>query len=177
MKRKLLYLLSLPLLALSFAACGDDDDDVVAPTNVPEVCSQAFASRYPDVKNPKWEREGQYYTAEWTKATPHVEYEAWFKNSAQAAQSWAMTETDYGKDFFLVPAELNAAFNKTDYAYATVDDIDYYEYPDPARNAYIIEVSPAGAADVLLVFRATDYTLVKTMPDTDISITPDTVIF
>lgn len=174
MKTKFLYL-ALALFGLSFTACGDDDDDDVTPSQVPEVCTNAFAAKYPDVKNPKWEKNGAYYTAEWRNAA-RCDVEAWFRPGVQQTQSWVMTETDYGKDLFLVPAELNLAFNKTEYATARIDDIELLEYPDETRNIYIFEVEPTGnAQDVLLIFKASDYTYVKAVNDTGQDITPDTV--
>lgn len=175
MKKKF-YLLALPALMLSMVACSDDDDNV-NPNDVPTVCTQAFSQRYPEVKNPKWEQEGTYYTAEWKEASNLRSKEAWFKQTAEVGDSWVMTETDYGKDIFMVPTELNDSFNKTEYSNATIDEIELYEYADNSRDAYIIEVTPqASTSDLLLVFRASDYSFVKAMPDTGVDITPDTQI-
>lgn len=174
MKTKFLYL-ALALFGLSFTACSDDDDDVT-PSQVPEVCTNAFAAKYPDVKSPKWEKNGTYYTAEWQDVARN-DVEAWFRPGVQQSQSWAMTETDYGKNLFLVPAGLNQAFNKTEYATARIDDIELFEYPDDTKNIYIFEVEPAGATqDMLLVFKASDYTFVKAVADTGQDITPDTLL-
>ncbi|MCM1348172.1 MAG: hypothetical protein NC338_02060 [Firmicutes bacterium] len=176
MKTKLLFL-TLALFSLSFVACDDDDDNDVRPSQVPQTCLDAFQSMYPNVKNPEWERVGQYYTAEWKEGNGLRDVEAWFRTTPDASGSWAMTQTDYGKDLFLVPTELNVAFNKTEYSTAVIDDIDLYEYPDSTRDIYVIEVTPRGERqDVLLVFRASDCTYLKAVPDNDIDITPDTVL-
>lgn len=171
---KKLLLLALPLLAISFSACSDDDD-TPSPGGVPTVCTQAFQTKYPTVTNAKWEKEGTYYTAEWSEANGMREIEAWFNPALSAASSWSMTETDYGKNLFMVPTGLNVAFNQTSYATSTIDEISLYEYPDATRNVYVIEVTPAGAAtDVDLIFAASDFSLVKTVPDTNLPVTPDT---
>ena len=87
-----------------------------------------------------------------------------------------MTETDYGKNLFLVPAELNAELEKTEYHTAVIDDISLYEYPVQSRNVYIIEVEPIGQTqDMMLLFDATTYKFLKAVPDNDTEITPDTV--
>ena len=166
-------------MAISFTACGDDDDDNnVRPSAVPEVCADAFSAKYPDVKSPKWEQEGNYYTAEWTEINGMRDVEAWFKVTSNTSDSWVMTETDYGKNLFLVPTGLNTSFNDTEYSEATIDDISLFEYPDATKDVYVIEVSPAGMSnDMLLLFKASDYSYIKAMTDTDRDITPDTVLF
>ena len=64
-----------------------------------------------------------------------------------------MTEFDYDKNVFLAPAGLNAAFNQTDYASWTIDDISYYRFPTEPRSFYEIEVEKAGNPDTYLYFR------------------------
>ena len=86
-----------------------------------------------------------------------------------------MSENDCGKDLFLIPAAVNEGFNKTEYRTWTVDDIDFYEYPDNTRDFYVIEVEQAGQSDTDLYFKP-DGTLIKTVPNDNSEITPDTVI-
>lgn len=167
---------AIALLALPFVACDDDDDDVNLSA-VPQTVKEAFDSKYPNATDVSWEHKGGYYTAEWKETNGMRDVEAWFRNNQQVSDSWAMTETDFGKNTFLIPSELNLAFNQTEYATATIDDIDLYEYPDASKNVYIFEVTPTGQrSDVLVVFKASDYTFVKAVPDTDVDITPDTTI-
>ena len=175
MKTKLL-LFAISAVTLSFTACSDDDD--TPATSVPEICTQAFKAKYPTVTSAKWGKEGAYYTAEWKEASNLRDVEAWFSPAAtSAATSWAMTTTDYGKDLFMVPTELNNAFNATEYSTATIDDIEKIEYQDTSRDIYTIEVTPQGQrADLLLIFKAADYTFVKAIPEPEGDITPDTVL-
>lgn len=166
--------LSVFATAIPLTGCSDDDDPTA--DSVPAVCKEAFQAKYPQATNPKWEKEGVYYTAEWSEAAGLTEKEAWFSLTQQASDSWAMTETDYGKDFFLAPAGLNTAFNKTEYRNATVDDISFYEYPQAEKNVYVIEATPYGQTnDLLLIFSGADYSFVKAVPDTNADITPETV--
>lgn len=174
MKTKL-FCLALAFMGLTFTACSDDDDDVTT-SNVPAVCQQAFAARYPDAKSPKWEKEGNYFTAEWTQNTGSGELTAWFKPGVQASESWSMTETDYGVNLFLIPAELNITFNQTSYPSNYLDDITLYEYPDASRNVYAFEVDlPDAVADSLVLFNTVDYKYIKTIRE-PATITPDTVL-
>lgn len=175
MKTKLL-LFGLALFGLAFTACSDDDDDI-NPSAVPESITQAFKAKYPTVTNPQWDREGSFYVAEWIEGNGSREFEAWFRQGTQASSSWAMTNTDYGKDLFMVPAGLNQSFNKTHYATYRIDDIDLYEYPDASRDMYVIEVNaPNTTVDSLVVFSKVDYTFLKAVQEPIGGITPDTVL-
>jgi len=176
MKTKFMLFALTVVAAISFTACGDDDDDIPA-SSVPEVCTQALNAKYPTVTNPQWEKEGSYYTAEWTEASGLREVEAWFSPTAQASASWVMTVTDYGKDLSMMPIELHTAFNATEYSTAIIDDIEKIEYSTPSRDIYTIEVTPQGhISDKLLIFKASDYTFVKAIPEPTGKITPDTIL-
>ena len=171
-----LILIGMTAFAATLPLAGCDADDDPAISSVPSVCKEAFQTKYPQVTNPKWEKERGYYTAEWYEAAGLTEKEAWFKLAEQATDSWAMTETDYGKNFYLAPAGLNTSFDKTEYRTAKVDDISFYEYPQTEKDVYVIEVTPADrTGDLLLIFSGQDYTFVKAIPDTDADVTPDTV--
>lgn len=175
MKQKLLYLLLFTLGLTTFSACSDDDDDNVTPpvANVPEAVTNAFKTKYPDVNisQVKWEYKGNYIVAEYKTTANMKDVDAWFSKSGE----WKMTETDFGKDLFLIPTELNVAFNKSDYALWTIDDISLYEYPDQTKDFYMFEVEKAGQQDMAVYFK-TDGTLIKAAVDTDTEITPDTSI-
>lgn len=177
MKTKFLYLTLLLTSALFMTSCGGDDDDVDI-SNLPEAVTDAFHNKYPGIatNSVSWESKGKYYVAKWDEANGMRDIEAWFVNTPDASQSWAMTETDYGKNLFLVPAEINAELEKTEYRTAVIDDISLYEYPVQSRNVYIIEVEPIGQTqDMMLLFDATTYKFLKAIPDNDTEITPDTV--
>lgn len=176
MKSTLLYL-PLLMLGLSFSACSDDDDDDVTLNNVPDRVESAFEAQFPNVNinSVQWEQKGTYYVADWKEINGMRDVESWFSASPQATQIWAMTNTDYGKNIFLVPAEINSELEKTEYNTATIDDIDLYEYPDATRNAYVIEVEPVGQrTDMLLIFDASTYKYIKAIPDPGTDITPAT---
>lgn len=173
MKLRNLLMLPLVIAAFTFSACGNDDDDKATITNVPSTIVDAFKTQFPDVNinTVKFEKSGQYYTAEYHANNNMIEIESWFSTDGQ----WKMTETDYGKDLFLIPTDINIAFNKTEYRDWTIDDISLYEYPDATKNFYMIQVEKAGQPDTALYFK-TDGTLIKTAADTGADITPDTVI-
>lgn len=172
MKKKFFYLLIAAVTAMGFASsCSDDDDDDISSNNVPEAVTNALKQKYPEAKNVEWSQKGEYYVAEFDETTRFTDVDAWFT----AAGEWAMTEKDYGKDLFLIPAAVNAGFNKTDYRTWTVDDIDYYEFPAETRDFYVIEVETAGQPDTDLYFRP-DGTLVKAVANDTSVITPATVI-
>ncbi len=173
MKTRFLFLL-LAVMGLSFVSCSDDDDDAPAPV-VPDAIVKAFNAKYPAAKGVKREKEaGGYYTAEWREVTNGPEYEAWYSGSNTTA-TWAMTDTDYGKDFFLVPDnDLNVSFNKTEYRQLTVDGINLYEYPDASKNVYAIEVEQPNQPDLLLLFgTGQGCPFIKAITDNFNDITPD----
>lgn len=122
-----------------------------------------------------WEYDKGYYKAEWKEADGGRELEAWFRPNGPVTQSWAMTNTDFGSDLFMLPTELNVAFEKTEYSKARIDDIDLYEYPDESRNIYVIEVEgPQYPVDQQVLFSASTYEFIKAVPESDRPVTPDT---
>ena len=84
-----------------------------------------------------------------------------------------MTETDYGKDLFYLPSVVEKSFSEGEYGTWIVDDIDFYERTD--KDFYLIEVEKAGQRDMDLYY-SPDGVLIKAVPDSDVEITPDTVI-
>lgn len=172
MRLKLYYLAIATIGFLTLGSCDDDSSNPPVQTT-PEAVVKGFQNKYPDVdtQTVKWEKKGTYYVAEYKKVANMEDVEAWFT----ATGEWKMTETDFGKDLFLLPPAINVGFNKTDYSSWTIDDIDLYEYPDESRNFYLFEVEKAGQPTTNLFFK-TDGTLIKAAPDTDADITPDTVI-
>lgn len=171
MRLKLYYLLIAVLGLVTFAGCNDDDENLAPRPNAPEAVLNAFNAKYPDAKDVKWETKGAYYVADFKTTASLVEIDAWYK----ADGTWAMTESDYGKDLFMVPTAINQAFNASQYATWTIDDISYYEYPDATKSFYLIEVEKVGQTDMQLYFKP-DGTSIKNVADNGVDITPDTVI-
>lgn len=170
MKLKLFYLIIALIGGFTFVSC-DDDDDTPKIKDIPQTCLDSFKAKYPEATNVDWERKGNYYVADFHKNNNQVEVDAWFA----ANGTWVMSDNDYGKDLFMIPPVVNTSFNRTEYRDWTIDDIDYYEYPDATKDFYVIEVKKAGQPDTELYFKP-DGTLIKTVPSTNVDITPDTVI-
>lgn len=161
--------LAVSVSAGVFQSCSDDDDDKNAGAPVPAAFIQALKQIEPDAKNVKWETEGVYRVAEFDKNG--VEFNVWF----DAKAAWAMTEKDFGRDFFLVPDNaVSTAFAKGEYGMWTVDDISYYK--QLTDEFYIIEVETAGQPDMDL-FYTVDGTMIKDIPSAaSPDILPGTVV-
>ncbi len=168
MKLKIFYLLIAVLGLSTTMACSDDDDDTL---KAPAAIETAFNAKYPNAKNVKWERNGVYYVADFKTTSQNHDAEAWYNVDA----IWCMTKKDYGKDLFMIPAVINQAFNDTEFALWTIDDIHAYEYPNESKNMYEIEVEKAGNPDTALYFNA-EGGLLKATTNTDMEITPETII-
>ena len=150
--------------AMTLQSCSDDNDT----TNVPESIQNAFQTKYPAATGEEWEAKSGYYVAEfWTGGK---EVDAWFTTAAE----WCMTETDLGKDKTSLPSEVKTAFESSEYAAWTVEDIDKYERTD--KTFYLIEVETVGKPDHKLYY-ATDGTLLKSVDDAENDdILPSTII-
>lgn len=173
MIRKIYYSLILILSLGVTTACSDDDSPTDNSVKVPDAVMTSFQTKYPDIApaSVKWDLKGSYYVADYKTTANMREVEAWFSPDG----TWRMTETDNGRDLFLLPTDINTAFNNSDYALWTIDDIEYYEYPDATNNFYLFEVEKTGETDTALYF-STAGTLIKTTPSANLDITPDTVI-
>ncbi|MCM1449762.1 MAG: PepSY-like domain-containing protein [Clostridiales bacterium] len=162
------FLIALTLMGTSlFTSCSDDDDHKTG-TTVPDTYTEALKAKYPEAKNVKWERKPSYYVAEFYET--QKEYDVWFGNNAQ----WAMTEIDYGKNLFFIPAVVSEAFAKS--AYGTgynIDDVSEYQRTD--MTFYLIEVDPIGGGTDEYLYYTPDGTLLKAITQ-DIDITPATKI-
>lgn len=158
MKTKL-TLLALALMGLAFTSCSDDntDDPGLFPPNVTESMkeklNESLHADFPFTKNKtvEWKSDTQNkcFKAEFKGEDGFSDVEAWYTHT----YNLVMTEFDYGKNVYLAPAGLNDAFNKTDYATWTIDDISYYRFPTEPRSFYEIEVEKAGNPDTYLYFR------------------------
>lgn len=167
MKKRLLYLFFALTAVFAFSSCDDDDDNDLTQGQVPTTAEQTMNTKFPNAQGIKWERKGAYVVAEFYEN--RLEKEAWFTRDGV----WKMTEVDYGKDVTLLPAAVERALATGDYGYWTVDDVKYYERTD--TSFYLIEVEKAGQRDMDLYYAA-DGTLIKDIVDSDVDITPDTVI-
>ncbi|MBQ7634284.1 MAG: PepSY-like domain-containing protein [Bacteroidaceae bacterium] len=146
MKKHLLLLLGL-VLALQMpllTACSDDDDDDVATSDVPQAVLTAFAAKYPEATNVKWEKELETYKAEYYNAD-HNEVDVWFSPDG----TWLRTATD------LLPTALPEAVQQyvaTNYPDRSIDDCDLIEIP--GASYYLLELEKGGAADLYLKLTA-----------------------
>lgn len=165
MKKNLLFMFVALLGIFSFASCSDDDDN--NPGTIPSGVEQAMQTQFPNATNIKWEKKGVYLVADFDES--RLDKEAWFTRDGE----WKMTETDYGKDLFYLPADVEKAFATGEYGTWTVDDVKLYERSD--KTFYLFEVEKAGQRDMELYYNI-DGTVIKAVPDTDVDITPDTVI-
>lgn len=155
----------------SLSSCSkDDENSEPSDGQVPTAVAQSFKSMFPNAQNVEWEKNGSYYIAEFNKIVSE-DYDVWFKASDA---SWAMTQIDYGKNLFMIPASLNASFEQTEYATWTIDNISLYERPD--ASFYIFEVEKTGNPDMAVIYtKAGQY--VNAVAESVLGdITPTTVI-
>ena len=83
MKLKIYTLLLALCVTWSLQSCDNDDDNSIA---VPTELQNAFASKYPNAANVKWETKCGYYVADFYDG---YEASAWFTQDGK----WQMTET------------------------------------------------------------------------------------
>ena len=157
MKKNLLLLFIAVCGFMAFQSCSDDDDDDRG--QVPEEFLTAMKNKFPEATGVKWEHKSDYRVAEFKKDL--TEIDVWFNPKAE----WAMTDTDYGKNLFLLPAEIGKDL--------VLDDFDLYERPD--KNFYVFEVEKKGMRDMELYFN-TDGTMIKAIEDANMDILPSTPV-
>lgn len=166
MKKRLLFIsiLSVCLMGL-LTACSDDDkkgSDIPPGTvDVPENILSQFNSDFPDAQNVDWEREGDYYTADFS-TDQSASNTAWYGNDGH----WGMTK--YEIPFDRLPAAVAEAFAATEYGQSGSEwrverEVDVLERPDGTETLYIIELE-SGETEVDLYFTA-DGVLVKEIMD------------
>lgn len=182
-----LYYLFIVLVGLGIATgCSDDDNDNDGPripvpiAGMSQAVLNQFNAQYPNAAGTRWSKDSigvndMYYVAEFIQA--NYENDAWYTPSG----TWAMTETDYEKNMFMIPAIVNTEFEKTEYAMGwTIDDIDFYDYPDNGRDVYIIEVEKAGQPDTDVYIHqvsTTEAKVVKVANHQNLNVRPTTVLF
>ncbi|MDE6854036.1 MAG: PepSY-like domain-containing protein [Muribaculaceae bacterium] len=160
-------LIALSILPAAITSCSSDKDEP-APSYIPETVRDAFQQKFPDATNVDWDTKSSYYIAEF-KHIDGAETEVWYTSEAD----WAMTVTDYGKDLFLLPANINEAFAKSPYGFGwTIDDIDLYERA--SDSFYIFEVERSGQPDTNVYFDSDGTYLKAVESDADTDILPTT---
>ena len=163
--KKYLYYLCMGLVGMLFLNSCDDDDDDIRVSEVPKVVMNTFDTMFTNVDKAEWEKNRDYYVAEFWYANTIVE--AWFDSKG----AWCMTETDLGMNLANLPEAVQQAFNGGQYATWRVDDIDKYERPN--ETFYLIEVEKNGQRDRNLFF-APDGLVLKDDVDRDGNeVTPD----
>lgn len=165
MKKNLLLLFIAVCGFMAFQSCSDDDDNDLG--QVSEEFVNALKNKFPDATGVKWEQKSTYRVAEFKKNMTDID--VWFNPKAE----WVMTNTDYGKDLFMIPSEIGKAFADSQFADWTIDDIDLYERPD--KSFYVFEVEKKGMRDMELYFN-TDGSMIKAIEDADMDILPTTPV-
>ena len=151
-----------------FVACdGDDDNNALDGKYI--TYTRALQKRYPKATDIEWEIKGIYHVADFNLGRDDME--AWYNGDVQ----WRMSRTDMDANLLGVDAVVAQAFSTGDYGDWDIDEISFYERFDN-DNFYLFEVDRHDMPDMLL-FYATDGTLLKAIPDTaGFSVTPDTEI-
>ncbi|EJW90185.1 lipoprotein, partial [gut metagenome] len=91
------------LFTFTFQSCNDDDDEYEGggennQIEVPQAVRSAFAKKYADASDVKWEvKKKDYYVAEFTHKAERCE--AWFN----AAGSWNMTNVNFHENVSKLP--------------------------------------------------------------------------
>lgn len=159
--KKTFLLLTLAVLGmLTFQSCSNDDEDDVNPNQVPELIKDSLSDMFPGINSSyvKWEKEKNYYIANFYENNGRVETEVYFTQKGD----WAMTESDLGTDLSLLPGEVYNGFLGTNFSSFPwmVDDIEYFDMPN--QTFYIIEVEGNNLQDTYLFF-GPDGSLINTV--------------
>ena len=152
MKLKIYTLLIAFCAAWSLHSCDNDDDESIA---VPTALQEAFSTKYPNVKNVKWETKAGYYVADFYDG---YEASAWFTTDG----NWHMTETDI--PYTALPDPVKSAFEASDYKTWRRDDVDKLERQG-IETVYVIEVENQNQEVDL--YYSVDGVLIKSIADTD----------
>lgn len=152
MKLKIYTLLLALCVTWSLQSCDNDDDNSIA---VPTELQNAFASKYPNAANVKWETKCGYYVADFYDG---YEASAWFTQDGK----WQMTETDI--PYSALPQAVKTSFEKSEYASWKQDDVDKLERTG-VETIFVIEVENQNQ-EIDLYYSA-DGTLIKSIVDTD----------
>ena len=151
---KKLFLMTLAILSLTFYSCNDDDDNL----NVTSEYETIFKSMYPNAERVSWEKEREYFVADFWRNDMNAEAEAWFDNLAE----WKITVTEISYEAF--PQAVKDGFQSSEYSQWRIEDTDMIERNE-METVYVIEVEQNNL-EYDLYFTA-DGTLVKAIPDND----------
>ena len=125
--KKFVFWAMMTLGVVGLTSCDKDDDHVQVSADL----QAAFDSRYPNASRVDWERNGEFYEAEFMGNG--YENKAWFTPDGV----WVMTE--YDLPFRQLPQAVLEAFAASAYASWRVDDVDMIE-KSGMDVIYVIEV-------------------------------------
>ncbi len=145
--RKNMILMLLAVAAISFSCKKIDDTNALM---------QAFNTMFPGNDDANWETKGGYEVATFTE--DGNETNAWFDDDG----NWYMTDTDI--DYTELPQAVRTAFEASEWASWTIDDVEMIERPDMAP-VYSIEAEN-GNQEIELIY-AQDGTLIDYQLDID----------
>jgi Protein of unknown function (DUF2874). len=146
------FLVPLMIGVLALTACDKDDDNI----RVPDEFQNAFNALYPDVTRVSWEKERNYYVADFWHPEMNVEAEAWFDGTAR----WQLTVTEIR--YNQLPQTVRTTHEGGEYGSWRIDDVDMVERT-AMETVYVIEVENGNLEYDL--FYTADGTLVKASPD------------
>lgn len=142
------------LAGFAFTGCDDDNDnDNYSPD--PQIVN-VLNIKYPTAERVEWELKHDHYVADFY--LDGIEREAWISTTGE----WVMTESNIlFKD---LPADIQTAFQATEYKDWIIDDVDMLERVD-MEPVYVIEVEQGNREFDL--YYAADGTLIKAVEDLD----------
>lgn len=124
--RKKLLLLILPLAVL-FASCSKDGDNIFPSVVIDEVANQ-FKKDYPNAVDVKWDIVDDYAVAQFnlgtqtkSSATAYT-HKAWYKNHKEYAHRKYMWEREI--DYKDLPVAVKTAFENSIYVNWEIDDVE-----------------------------------------------------
>lgn len=136
--------LYMVLVAAVVMAVGTGCEKEYDLRRVDDVLVEALNSMFPQTNWVEWERNGDFYVAEFNEGGDDVK--VWFKKRGE----WCMTERDMGRNFQDIPEAVKEAMKAGKYSTWEIDDIDKYERPGEVFYVFTIETS--GARDRVLFF-------------------------
>ena len=166
--KKFLIAFALPVMALAFASCKDDDDDKDLK-EVPVQFTENLQKLFPNAQNVEWEMKGQYRVAEFDQNNNMIDTEVWFNKDAQKV----MEHNDYGENLFFIPAKVNAGIEATEYAKLpwSLGEVDEYIMADGSAY-YIIESNAKGQPETHIILNS-EGDVLNVVTGNDPDITPD----
>lgn len=154
MKTKIL-LMAVALCGLMIQSC-DKEDNGKGGDRVSAEVKNAFEENFPNASRVGWDVKNGYSIAGFRD--DNLEKEAWFDKNGNLL----LTETDL--PFNQLPAPVQAAFNASQWADWTRDDVDMLQRPG-MEVVYVIEVEK-GQQEYDLYYSA-EGLLIKAVPDDD----------